>query len=100
MCKCENCDLEIKTGLKYCSIQCQQDKQRMEKVNLWLEGKNDGMKGKTSTAKWIKWYLIKINGEILEPRRDLIESLAKLNLHPIKISCWIVDVLEKLGATV
>jgi hypothetical protein len=63
MCNCKNCDLEIKEGLKYCSYQCQQDYQRMEKVNLWLEGENDGMRGKTATAKWIKWYLIKINGE-------------------------------------
>jgi len=62
MCKCKNCDSVIKDGLKYCSFQCQQDYQRMEKVNLWLEGKNDGIRGKTATSKWIKWYLIKING--------------------------------------
>lgn len=35
----------------------------MEKVNLWLEGKHSGMRGKTGTAKWIKWYLINQFGE-------------------------------------
>ena len=40
MCKCKSCDLEIKNGLTYCSKQCQQDYQRMVKVNLWLDGKN------------------------------------------------------------
>lgn len=35
----------------------------MEKVNLWLKGSHSGMRGKTATSKWIKWYLIKKNGE-------------------------------------
>jgi len=62
--KCLSCKGEInKNSKKYCSYQCQNDYQRMEKVNLWLEGRHNGMRGKTATAQWIKWYLIKENGE-------------------------------------
>ena len=61
--KCLNCDNELNVGKKYCSLQCQQDYQRMLKVNKWLLGENDGVRGKTATSCWIKWYLIKINGE-------------------------------------
>lgn len=62
--KCLSCKNELKLeSQKYCSYQCQQDYQRMEKVNLWLEGKHNGMRGKTSTAIWIKWYLINQHGE-------------------------------------
>jgi hypothetical protein len=62
--KCLSCNGELnKDSQKYCSYQCQNDYQRMEKVNLWLEGKHNGMRGKTATAMWIKWYLIKKHGE-------------------------------------
>jgi hypothetical protein len=62
--ECLSCKSELKKDTqKYCSYQCQNDYQRMKKVNLWLEGRHDGMRGKTATAMWIKWYLIKQNGE-------------------------------------
>jgi len=65
--KCLNCQNDIKKGSKkYCSYQCQNDYQRMEKVKLWLEGKHNGMRGKTSTVNWIKWYLINERGEQCE----------------------------------
>lgn len=61
---CINCKEQISSnGKKFCSISCQQEYQRMKKVNLWLAGKNNGMRGKTSTARWIKWYLIRQHGE-------------------------------------
>ena len=63
---CKYCGNEIKMGLKYCSTQCQNDYQRMEKVKSWLNGEIDGMRGKTSTVKWIKWYLIHERGEKCE----------------------------------
>lgn len=62
--KCIYCDNLINgVGNKFCSNQCRSDHNRMEKVQLWLEGKHDGMRGKTATVKWIKWYLINENGE-------------------------------------
>ena len=53
-------------GENYCSTQCQNDSQRTEKVKLWLEGKIDGMRGKTQTANWIKWHLINERGNKCE----------------------------------
>lgn len=53
-------------GENYCSTQCQNDAQRMNKVKLWLEGNHNGMRGKTATVNWIKWYLIKERGEKCE----------------------------------
>jgi hypothetical protein len=38
----------------------------MEKVKLWLEGKHNGMRGKTQTSNWIKWFLIKERGNKCE----------------------------------
>jgi hypothetical protein len=65
--ECSQCGGKHKgRGEKYCSYQCQMDSQRMEKVQLWLEGKHNGMRGKTSTAMWIKWYLINQRGEKCE----------------------------------
>ena len=64
---CKFCGLTHRgRGKNYCSTQCQNDFQRMEKVKLWLEGVNNGMRGKTSTANWIKWYLIKLRGNKCE----------------------------------
>lgn len=61
---CKNCGNSLKKiEQKYCSYQCQNDFQRKEKVADWLNGKNNGMRGKTATAKWIKWHLINENGE-------------------------------------
>lgn len=37
-----------------------------EKIKSWLNGENNGMRGKTSTAYWIKKYLIEIRGEKCE----------------------------------
>lgn len=61
---CIYCDNEIiGNGNKYCSYQCQQNFQRMEKVKKWLNGEHLGIRGKTQTAKWIKWYLVSTYGE-------------------------------------
>lgn len=62
--KCINCEKELsRPDSKYCSSKCQSHYQRMIKVNLWLKGELNGMRGKTSTVKWIKWYLIQTYGE-------------------------------------
>ncbi len=61
---CKNCDKFLnRKDQKYCNPQCQNDFQRKEKIEKWLKGDINGMKGKTSTAKWIKWYLIQLFGE-------------------------------------
>lgn len=61
---CIHCNNKIiGRGKKYCSYKCQQNFQRMEKVKQWINGEHSGMRGKTSTSKWIKWYLISIYGE-------------------------------------
>ena len=79
--KCINCDCELtKDATKYCSSKCQQEIQRMEKVNMWLNGENNGCRGKTATANWIKWYLIKLYGE-----KCMECGWNKLNIYTNKI---------------
>ena len=61
---CNNCKKEHNgTGNKYCSITCQQEYQNKQKVELWLNGEHNGIRGKTATSRWIKKYLIDIRGE-------------------------------------
>jgi len=49
--------------IKFCSSRCKTDHERNIKINEWLNGNHDGMRGKTSTARWIKWWIIKTYGE-------------------------------------
>ena len=51
---------------KLCSQKCVNDKKRNEKIQEWLNGQNDGRRGKTATAYWIKTYLIETRGEQCE----------------------------------
>lgn len=65
--KCKNCRDEIKgSDVLYCSPQCVQNYKYKERVKLWLEGKHNGMRGKTATANWIKRYLVEQRGEKCE----------------------------------
>ena len=65
--KCLSCGKKIpKRNKMYCNNQCVQDYKRLEKVKKWLNGELDGRRGKTATAQWIKWYLIKERGEKCE----------------------------------
>jgi hypothetical protein len=59
---CSYCDKKYRSRGKTCSRKCSDEIKRKNKINLWLEGKHDGMRGKTSTAYWIKSYLIEIHG--------------------------------------
>ena len=64
---CKECDKELlRKGLTYCSVTCQQLFERKTLVQEWLSGVNNGMRGKTSTAAWIKWHLINERGEKCE----------------------------------
>lgn len=61
---CINCGSEyFGKGNKYCTYKCQQDFQYKERVKIWLNGGHNGVKGKNSTCRWIKKYLINTNGE-------------------------------------
>ncbi len=64
--KCPTCNLESRRAGKYCSMTCASEPKRKEKIKLWLAGKHNGMRGKTSTAYWIKSYLIEERGEKCE----------------------------------
>lgn len=62
--KCIECGKELTNEqTKYCSNKCQANFVRHEKIKLWLEGKHNGMRGKTATARWIKFYFIEKYGE-------------------------------------
>ena len=65
--KCLSCGKKLENlSAKYCNQSCQNKYQRDQKVNLWLEGKHNGMRGKTSTARFIKHHLIETRGEKCE----------------------------------
>ena len=51
------------TRNKYCSVQCQQDKQTREKVEAWLAGADAGWTGKTRQLKdFVRKYILKTRG--------------------------------------
>jgi hypothetical protein len=64
--KCPNCGNESRRPNIPCSKKCSNDLKRKEKIQAWLDGKHDGMRGKTATAYWIKQYLIELRGEKCE----------------------------------
>jgi hypothetical protein len=64
--KCPVCGLETRRAGKHCSQKCAKLLTRDKKIKLWLEGNHDGMRGKTSTAYWIKIHLIEQRGEKCE----------------------------------
>jgi len=59
---CPSCGNKYRGRGKTCSRECSDKLSRDSKIKLWLEGKHDGMRGKTSTAYWIKSYLIETYG--------------------------------------
>tara|TARA_B110000093_G_scaffold15280_1_gene14166 strand:+ start:1394 stop:1852 length:459 start_codon:yes stop_codon:yes gene_type:complete len=54
---CPACEEEYRGRGKHCSQKCSNDSKRHEKIKLWLEGKHNGLRGKTATAAWIKRWL-------------------------------------------
>ncbi len=64
---CINCGLiKRSNGKKYCSQTCKANFLYKEKVSLWLNGKLSGIRGKTSTAYWIKRYILETRGHRCE----------------------------------
>lgn len=64
--QCKNCNNFIKTNdyrRKFCSQNCKIEFHKKKNIEKWLNGEHDGKRGKTSTAKWIKKYLIEKYGE-------------------------------------
>lgn len=57
MCKCLNCNVEIKTG-KYCSNKCQGLYQSSLKIKDWLNGQNFIRAGGISVPSWIRNFLL------------------------------------------
>ena len=60
---CLYCNNEISNRNNFCDFQCYSKYERENKIKSWLDGKHSGMRGKTSTAKFIKQYLIELHGE-------------------------------------
>ena len=60
---CPTCGLKSRRRGVYCSQTCVAKPKRDQKIKLWLEGNHNGMRGKTSTAYWIKQYMVETNGE-------------------------------------
>lgn len=81
--QCKKCSKELKSGI-WCSKDCQTIFRREEKIKLWLEGKHNGMRGKTSTAYWIKYYLKKERGNKCE-QCGWGEENKHTNLVPIEL---------------
>lgn len=64
---CINCGKNrSKRSKKYCSNTCQDLYQHKQKVESWLNGNHNGMRGQTSTATFIKRYLIETRGNCCE----------------------------------
>lgn len=61
---CKNCGkrLDLRHQSAFCSSYCSHRFHFCKNVNLWLAGEKNGRKGKSSTAEWIKKYLIEIYG--------------------------------------
>ena len=63
---CPCCEKEFESKnleQKYCSRDCKNQHYIKIMLNKWLNGEHNGMRGKTSTAYWIKKYMIKKYGE-------------------------------------
>lgn len=63
---CPTCGKESRRVGKHCSVGCAAKHNTKDKIKLWLANKHNGMRGKTSTAKWIKEYLIEHRGNKCE----------------------------------
>ena len=59
---CQSCGNNYRGNGKTCSRKCSDNLKKESKIRLWLEGSHNGMRGKTSTAYWIKSYLIETYG--------------------------------------
>lgn len=59
---CLNCGMDT-INKKYCSQNCKIEYEYKEKIKLWLDGKLNGIRGKTSTSRFIKKYMIEKHGE-------------------------------------
>lgn len=61
--ECPTCGKKSRRAGQFCSQTCVAKPKRDQKIKSWLSGEHSGMRGKTSTAYWIKQYIIDENGE-------------------------------------
>ena len=55
---CINCgNVGRRNGKKYCSLNCKNDFEYKERINKWLNGELDGIRGTIATSTWIKRWL-------------------------------------------
>lgn len=55
--KCINCETNIPTRNKYCSIKCQKDYEYKEYISNWKKGNETGIRGNYQISMYIKSYL-------------------------------------------
>jgi len=64
---CINCgNVGRRNGKKFCGVKCQHDFQYKKYIREWLEGTQNGMRGKAETSIHIKKYLIETRGRKCE----------------------------------
>jgi endogenous inhibitor of DNA gyrase (YacG/DUF329 family) len=65
---CTECGLTKRSNSRkgFCSTTCYAAHQRKIKIEKWLIGEHNGMRGKTATAPWIKQYVIETRGHKCE----------------------------------
>ena len=56
---CVNCNKEIKSRNKYCSVKCQKEYEYKEYIIKWKNGEIDGMRGDYQISMHLKTYLLK-----------------------------------------
>jgi len=60
---CPCCGNVGRRRTKFCSQTCVAKVKRDIKIQEWLNGNHDGMRGKTQTAKWIRDYMMETCNE-------------------------------------
>jgi hypothetical protein len=60
---CPCCGKISRRRANFCSQTCVAKVKRDKKIEDWLNGNHEGMRGKTQTAKWIRDYMIEVSGE-------------------------------------
>lgn len=56
---CINCNREIPSRNKYCSIECQKEYEYKQYIEEWKLGKQDGMRGEYQLSMHVKTYILR-----------------------------------------
>ena len=63
---CLNCGKEIKTGNKFCDVNCQWEFKYKNFIQKWLNGEESGIVGKDNISDYIRKYLFEIHNNSCE----------------------------------